>query len=174
MMRHSSLWMITMFWCAAVLLVCHVAPTAAQIDEVRTDSWEKAKNVFPMIVDAAAAGTMRKAYELMNDFKANLEILQSKMERVGTGLHEQERSWLASTSKEKVLDNCRKLKTAGSEMQVALADLGKDPSSAISSFKSAWEEFNIAFEQLWTEFRARAKELEDRTKMFREECKACF
>jgi hypothetical protein len=166
--------MIAMLGCAAVMLVCHVAPTSAQIDEVRKDNWEKAKNVFPMIIDAAAAGTVRKAYELMGEFKTNLEILQNKMERAGANLHEQERSWLASTSKEKVVDKCRQLKTAGSEMQVALADLGKDPSSAISSFKSAWEEFNNTFEQLWTEFRARAKELEDRTKMFREECKECF
>ena len=154
--------------------VGHVAPTSAQIDEVRKDSWEKAKTVFPMIVDAAAAGTVRKAYELMNDFKANVEIVQGKLERVGAGLHEQERSWLASTSKEKVVDNCRKLKTAAGEMQMALADLGKDPSSAISSFKSAWEELSTTFEQLWTEFRARAKELEDRMKLFREECKECF
>src|SRR5687768_13993851 len=78
MVRHRSVRLFTMLGCAVIMLVCHVVPTAAQIDEVRKDSWEKAKTVFPLIVDAAAAGTVRKAYELMTDFKTTLESVQGK------------------------------------------------------------------------------------------------
>jgi len=172
-MRQKSLRMIAMLASAAVMLLGHVAPTYAQLDEVRKVNWETAKKLFPEIVEAAKDNP-RKAFERMNEFKVNLDIIQDKVERAGASLHEQDRSWLASTSKEKVVDKCKKLKIEGGMLQVALSDFTKDSSSAISSFKSAWEEFSNPFEQLWREFQARAKELDDRMKLFRAECKECF
>jgi hypothetical protein len=73
-MRQRSLRMIAMLASAAVMFLGYVAPTYAQLDEARKVNWETAKKLFPEIVEAAKDNP-RKAFERMNEFKVNLDII---------------------------------------------------------------------------------------------------
>ena len=58
---------------------------------------------------------------------------------------------------------------------------GKSPSSEASTLKSEWGEFCDAFDKLWDDYQKRGKEIaehqkemDERVKLFKEDCKKCF
>jgi hypothetical protein len=156
----------------AIMLLFQPPPTEAQIDEARGRNWDYAKALYPSILDAAAAGKRDDAVKAIGEFKANLEIVDGHLSRVGDRLHPEDRAWLGSKHKD-VLTQLRRSSVAAGILTVKLREVGSSFDSELRDFKSAWTTFGDSFNQLWRDFNAHGKELNDKLLAFRKECRQC-
>lgn len=159
--------------CTATLFLSYASTSIAQVDEARKVNWDNAKKLFQIIYDGAKGTNVREAFKSLDEFKANMDVVQDKLERSGERLHDIDKTWLSQTSRAKAIDGCKKVKIAGGSLQVAMQKLGEDPASSLSDFKSAFDEFANNFNQFWIEYTTRLKETDERVKRFREDCKEC-
>ena len=113
-------------------------------------------------------------------FKKNMDVVQYQVEQAGKNLHEKERKWIAETTKEKALAKYMKVVAAIASVKQALSE-AKSPSSEASNLKSEWGEFAMRSISYGTPTKhggnniAEAqKEVEERVKLFKEDCKKCF
>jgi len=163
----------------AVLLHSTAPMTEAGMDEA-VQYYQIAKGDMPNVLDAAAQEKPRLFGERVEQFKKNMDIVQAEIERAGKNLHEKERKWIAETTKEKASAKYMKVVAAIASVKQALSE-AKSPSSETSNLKSEWGEFCDAFEKLWEDYQQRgkqlaeySKEMEERVKLFREDCKKCL
>ena len=172
-MRQCWFYRLTVIGFTAALVLCHVSTSSAQIDEARKANWDNAKKLFQIIYDGTKGNNVREAFKSMEEFKTNMDIVLDKLERSGERLHDLDKSWLSQTARAKAIEGCKKVRLTAGSLQVAMQKLGEDPSSALGDFKSAFDDFTTNFNQFWVEYTGRLKEIEERTKKFREDCKQC-
>ena len=161
--------------------LCHfTAPmTEASIDDAGL-SYASAKDEMSQMLDAASQEKARVFLDYKDKFKKDMDVVQYQVEQLGKNLHEKERKWIGETTKEKVLATYMKIVAAIDQVRQALAD-SKSPSSEVSNLKGLWGEFSEAFDKLWDAYQQRGKQLaeaqkevEERVKLFKEDCKKCF
>ena len=143
-------------------------------------SFASAKDEMSQMLDAASQEKARPFAEHTDKFKKEMDVVQYQIEQLGKNLHEKERKWIAETTKEKALATYMKVVAAIAQVKQALAD-AKSPSSEVSNLKSLWSEFSEAFDKLWDDYLKRGKQLaeaqkevDERVKLFKEDCKKCF
>ena len=163
----------------AVLLHSTATMTEAGIDDAAL-SYAVAKEDMSRLLEAAAQEKARIFAEETDKFKKNMDVVQYQVEQAGKNLHEKERKWIAETTKEKALAKYMKVVAAIASVKQALSE-AKPPSSEASNLKSEWGEFCDAFDKLWDAYQTRGKQLaeaqkevEERVKLFKEDCKKCF
>lgn len=174
-------------WCRVlasigfIAILCHftAAMTEASIDDAAL-SFASAKDEMSQMLDAAAQEKARPFGELTDKFKKDMDVVQYQVEQLGKNLHEKERKWIGETTKEKALATYMKVVAAIASVKQALAD-AKSPSSEVSNLKGLWSEFSDAFDKLWDDYQKRGKQLaeaqkevDERVKLFKEDCKKCF
>lgn len=163
----------------AVLLHSTATMTEASMDDAALN-FASAKDEMSQMLDAAAQEKARVFAEHTDKFKKEMDVVQYQIEQLGKNLHEKERKWIEETTKEKALSKYMKVVAAIASVKQALSE-AKTPSSEASTLKSEWGEFSDAFEKLWDAYQTRGKQLaeaqkevEERVKLFKEDCKKCF
>ena len=174
-------------WCRVLAsfglsaLLLHVAATMseASIDDAGL-SYASAKDEMSQMLDAASQEKARPFNEYTDKFKKDMDVVQYQIEQLGKNLNEKEKRWIGDTTKEKCLATYMKIVAAIMQVKQALSD-AKSPSSEVSNLKSLWGEFSEAFDKLWEAYQQRGKQLaeaqkevEERVKLFKEDCKKCF
>jgi len=159
---------------AGAALLAHSSPAQAQIDEARKGAFEKARDLIPQIVDAANSGKRSDADRMLDDFISNMNTVVDKLGRTGDRLHDEDKRWLGSTALTRAMTRLSVVKNHAVRVKQALAKPDENPSSTLSDFKSAWGEFITPFDEVWKEYQARAKEIQDRYKRFQDDCRSCF
>src|SRR5262245_25938949 len=178
-MARSSWRVLAFIGSIAVMLHSTAALTEASMDEAGV-SFASAKDEMSQMLDAASQEKARPFAELTDKFKKDMDVVQYQIEQLGKNLHEKERKWISETTKEKALATYMKVVGAIAAVKQALAD-AKSPSSEVSTLKGYWSEFSDAFDKLWDAYQQRGKQLaeaqkevEERVKLFKEDCKKCF
>jgi hypothetical protein len=171
-------WHRSLAFCA-ILLQFIPTVTVASMDEAGL-SFASAKDEMSQMLDAAGQEKARLFAEHTEQFKKNMDVVQYQIEQLGKNLHEKERKWISETTKEKALATYMKVVGAIAQVKQALAD-AKSPSSEASTLKGYWSEFSDAFDKLWDDYLKRGKQLaeaqkevDERVKLFKEDCKKCF
>jgi hypothetical protein len=137
-----------------------------------------AKDEMSKLLDAAAQEKLRVFNEQNDKFRKYGELVQYQVEQLGKNLHEKERRWIDETAKEKVLAKYSRIQADIATVRQQLSD-GKP--ADISTLKSDWSEMSDAFDKLWDDYLKRGKQLaeaqkevDERVKLFKEDCKKCF
>lgn len=163
----------------AVLLHSTAPMTEASMDEAGLN-FASAKDEMSQMLDAAAQEKARLFAEHTDKFKKGMDVVQYQIEQLGKNLHEKERTWIAETTREKALAKYMKVVAAIVQVKDALSQ-ARSTSSETSNLKSEWGEFCDAFDKLWEDYQKRGKQLaeaqkevEERVKLFKDECKKCF
>jgi hypothetical protein len=178
-MRQVCCRALTVSGLIAVLLLFTPPVAEAVVDDAAL-SLALAKEDMSQMLEATAQEKLRLFSEQTDKFKKNMDVVQYQIEQAGKNLHEKERKWIAETTREKALANYMKVVAAIASVRQALSE-GKAPSSEASNLKSEWGEFCDAFDKLWEDYQKRGKqlaeelkEMEERVKLFKEDCKKCF
>ena len=162
-----------------VVLLHSTAPMSeAGMDEAAL-SYASAKDEMSQMLEAAAQEKARLFAEKNDKFKKEMDVVQYQIEQAGKNLHEKDRKWIEETTREKALAKYLKVVAAIAQVKDTLSQ-AKAPSSETSNLKSEWGEFCDAFEKLWEAYQNRGKqlaehekEMQERLKLFHDECKKC-
>jgi signal transduction histidine kinase len=163
----------------AVLLHSTATMAAASLYEAGLN-YASAKDEMSQMLEAASQEKARVFAEYNDKFKKDMDVVQLQLEQLGKNLHEKERKWLADTTREKAVAKYMKVVAAIGQVKQALSE-AKSPSSETSNLKSEWGEFCTAFDKLWEDYQTRGKQLaeaqkevEERVKLFKEDCGKCL
>jgi hypothetical protein len=158
----------------AAVVLTQASTSVAQVDEARKVNWDNTKKLYVEIVDAVGAGKRDEADKRISELKANLDLVQDKLHRVGQRLHDRDRNWQWSAKKSNTIDKLKRYRLAAGYVQVELAKAGSTANSELSAFKSEWKDFADNFDDLWREYTVHAKELQEVQRAFKEDCRECI
>lgn len=160
--------------CFSTLPFTFATAANAQVDEAMSTNWDNVGKLYPMIVAAFDAGKQEDVYKLTDEFRANLDYVEDKLNRVGQRLHEKDKNWGWSSKKETAMNKTRDLRVAAGLLGSTTKSEGLvKAQSSFKDFKDKWAVFVDMVNALRIEYMAHAKELTDIAKAFKEDCQRC-
>ncbi len=155
------------------MLVTHTPIAHAQADESRKVNWDNAKRLYPIMIDAIKAQKTRDAYNAANELRANLDLIQAKLEVVGQRLHEKDRNWAWSSKAALAIQNIKEARVSIGVLESKLKDPSSSPDSEVGYVQTNWAKFAASFDDLWIEYVKHGQELDAIVKAFYTECREC-
>lgn len=161
--------------CGLVAMSMIVASNAhAQVDEAMGTNWDNAGRLSKLIVDAFEAGKQEEVYKLTDEFRANLDYVQNKVERVGQRLHDKDKNWPWAAKRDTAVQATQQARVAAGLLGSTVKGEGLvKAASAYRDFKDRWAAFVEMMNALRIEFMSHGSELNNILKAFREECPKC-
>jgi hypothetical protein len=158
---------------AVAMLLSHALTIHAQVDEARTTNWNNASRLYELIVSAVEAKKPDEVVKLTKELRDNLDYVHNKLGRVGERLHAKDRNWDWSSKKDHTLHTVSRTRVAAGSLELATQQRPESADSEFRAFKSEWKELVESMNDLWRLYLAHARELNDISKAFREDCREC-
>ena len=173
-MKKNLYSMIASIGFTVLLFISFTSTTKAQVDKARGTNWNNASAQFRYIEDAIGTGNRQELTNRLNELKDNLVYVVDQLQHTGDRLHEKDRQWgwqqLRDTAVTKVRQTTVIAGVFSTEVNGAdNATIAKD----YNDLKSAWSEAIDSSNDLWKEYLAHKKQLDDIMKAFLEDCQEC-
>ena len=173
-MRKNHFTSIIFVGFATILFLSLNSITKAQVDKARGVNWNNASALMSKIENAVGTGDRKELNDRLNEFKDNLTYVVDQLQHVGDRLHEKDRQWRWKDFREVAVTKVRQTAVIAGTFQ---SEVNSADNSTIAKdyndLKSSWAESINSSNDLWREYLAHKKELDDIMKAFLEDCQEC-
>src|SRR6476646_4674629 len=150
-----------------IILLSLVAIPEAQLNQVRQVNMENARKLLEILGSQIQAGKRLDGLKTLDEFKANIKVVQDAIEKTGDGLHSKDKDWLKGTSKNDVKKNLDQLVTISDELKASLVTISSNPSGPHSKLSSTFNETRENLNKFWAEYFKKGTQLQEKAKVLR-------
>jgi hypothetical protein len=158
----------------ALLFVSVTSTSKAQVDKARGTNWNNASALFRYIEDAIGTGNRQELINRLKELTDNLVYVVDQLQHTGDRLHEKDRQWRWQELRDIAVTKVKQTTVIAGVFSTEVS--GADNSTIAKDYndlKKAWDEAIASSNDLWKEYLAHKKQLDDIMKAFLEDCQEC-
>ena len=151
----------------AIILLFLVAVPEAQLNQARQVNIENARKLLEILGTQIGAGKRLDGLKTLDEFKANIKVVQDAVDKTGDGLHSKDKDWLKGTSKNDVKKNLEQIVTTSDELKASLVTISSNPSGPHSKLTSIFNETRENLNKFWGEYYKKGTLLQEKANVLR-------